>query len=356
MERGNPYLTVLAPSSTIYSSPIPMTTFNDHLTTQMTACKYEFDFRQKDCFLSEQLWIPADLQLSVACNSITYEVYKERTSCPPHILADVLYVPGEMHGLPPRLANKFPPRLVSNNRDCIRVSQSSQEEECSREHTSLYERWDIQEPFGDLNLEPLRLKYCHPCQLITHIGRKNELRTTSITRLVESCNVALVPPCLITSDSKPYTWRQQQKDLGIEVYFFPQADDSKNLCATVPSMVFHNTGNSSHQALLMLKYQPGLQKSVMTMGKTMYEGTVYLRFRSIGALTPKLTTTSKDGFYVVSEVAIFEGLHKEFWAEVLPEQVSTMRYPDAPMRSYRANINVGSIDYIARQMNEINNT
>ena len=82
-------------------------------------------------------------------------------------------------------------------------------------------------------------------------------------------------------------------------------------------------------------------KSAITLGRTMYEGTVYMRFSSIGALRPLSNTLGLIiPLFAIPRVAV----HTDVWIEVKPEELTTLRWPDmwptSLFRNYRANLGV----------------
>jgi hypothetical protein len=328
---------------TLISSPIPMITFNGRLTSQLSACPQADDnnYQRRDCYESRLFWMPYNLQTSVACNSITYAINQARNSCPPHVLANVLHIPALGPGN----------RLFPKSDGCTIVSQYSQRDACNQEYSSIHELMDIHEPYDDLPTDLPTAKWCSACEFMQIIDGRPLTDTNYMTNPAKTCTVDLIQSAMLNpSFVNPISWIEDLLKSGIELYFFPPPTDSRDMCATIPTLLFSNAGNNSQLASSLPKGHSGPERSVITMGKTMYEGTVYMRFKTIGVLMQEMVTYPNSA--IVHKIS---GLHDEVWAEVLQENLYTMRLPDMNMgelyRSYHANLGVGIHDISYRNIN-----
>jgi hypothetical protein len=321
---------------TLISTPMPMLTFNDRLKSRMSACPQASDdvHGRRDCYSSSLFWVPFDLQTSVACNSVTYALNREKKSCVPHVLANVLFVPG----LAPENRRIFP-----ESDGCTVVSQYSQKDACSQEYSSIHELSDIHEPFDELPTNLPKAKWCYPCDFMLILDGRPLTATNFLTNPGKTCTVDLIKKGILNPFlESPASWLDDSLKLGIDVYFFPPSDDSRDLCATVPTLSYLHGTNSSQLPSFVPNKHNGLNRSIITMGKTMYEGTVYMRFKTVGALLPRVITSP-----IYATTTQVEGLHGELWAEVQEEHLFTMRSPDMNMgevyRSYQANLGASSL-------------
>jgi hypothetical protein len=332
----NPLFYAILPVAnvTVLSSPIVMSTLNGHLTRSFSQCSnpLESQYKSKDCWAAVLYWVPAELQLSVACSSITYAIDQKRDTRALYVLANVLVTPEGVD------------RLFENldESSCTVVNSQSEIDSCLDEWNSGYEElYDMREPSNGVNdSTPVKAKWCFPCRFITRMTPGWTAYTGSVytpASEFKTCSVNLIP-------DNPLFSEDIRLHRGIDLFFFPPSEDSRNMCATVPSLSYHSMASIPNgRSNITHITSSTLLKSAVTLGKTMYEGTVYMRFSSIGAFKP---LSNSQGLIIPLFVTPREAVHTDLWIEIKPDELSTLRWPgmwpSSLFRSYQANLGVSS--------------
>jgi len=273
---------------TVYSSPIPMTTFGARLTKLLPPCQIELGGLIDHCYMSDFFWIPANVQTSKACESITYAI--ESDTCGPYIYAQYYTIP------------KAPTGVFGTRTDsCTTASSSSQIESCIGQWYSAQEElFDSRQP--------------------------KDVGITTITNLLKWCGGCSPPSdhqtksCLVVGGPGPMA-------PGAELFFFPPPTSERDMCATVPDMNYKKLLSVAKVKETHVIPSGSKRKSAITMGRTMYEGSVYIRFASMSAVGKDITTTDDNGNLLIYPEKLGT-TYEEVWVEAKSEDVSSSRLPD----------------------------
>jgi hypothetical protein len=295
-----------------------MTTIGAHLTS-LTPCASDYDEDNPNCHTSTFFWMQADVKTTVACGSITYA--EKFDVCANVKLAKFIYIPDKIWA---GFDNQ-------HYRGCHHPTIKEEVESCNRQRTSRYEEiYDLIQPKDRAKFpEEINLKWCQPCGEVS-----SPQPSGKVIKGICSLYSYYLFPGEYYGAHKP----------GGEIYFFPPPEDSRDLCATVPNMKYHN-GTSRLLAPSKKANNENIQvpRSAITMGKTMYEGTVYLRYSSVGAQTTFWPPNPDITGYRPPNVST-GSIHSEVWLELKSEAVSSIRpLPYGFDRSYPINYGVSSL-------------